>query len=65
MDGGFTGFAYNARYRDRAAYLYAVEDAIYLDDRFRRRSIGASANAVSNTLHARHQCRRHHLMYAR
>ncbi len=41
VDGALAGFAYAAPFRDRTAYRYAVEDSIYLSDRFQRRGIGA------------------------
>ena len=41
IDGALAGFAYAAPYRDRSAYRYAVEDSIYLSDRFQRLGIGA------------------------
>ena len=41
IDGALAGFAYAAPYRDRSAYRYAVENSIYLSDRFQRRGIGA------------------------
>ncbi len=41
IDGALAGFAYAAPYRDRSAYRYAVEDSIYLSNRFQHRGIGA------------------------
>ena len=41
IDGGLAGFAYAATYRNRSAYRYAVEDSIFVSDRFQRRGIGA------------------------
>ena len=41
IDGVVAGFAYAAPYRDRSAYRYAVENSIYVSDRFQRLGIGA------------------------
>ncbi len=39
-DGAVTGYAYASAHRERAAYRWAVEVTIYLDERFRGQGIG-------------------------
>jgi L-amino acid N-acyltransferase YncA len=39
-DSGIVGYAYAARYRDRPAYRYTVEDSVYVADGLGGRGIG-------------------------
>jgi len=40
QDGRVAGYAYASRYRDRAAYQWAVDSAVYVGDGYRGRGIG-------------------------
>lgn len=40
VDGAIAGYAYASRHRERAAYRWAVDTAVYVDRRFMRRGIG-------------------------
>lgn len=39
-DGAVIGFAYGSRHRERAAYRWAADVAVYVDERARRRGVG-------------------------
>lgn len=45
-DGGVTGYAYAAPHRERAAYRWSVDAAIYLDSGAHRRGIGSALYAT-------------------
>jgi L-amino acid N-acyltransferase YncA len=38
--GNVVGFAYASKHRERAAYRWAVDTAVYVDERFRGRGVG-------------------------
>jgi L-amino acid N-acyltransferase YncA len=40
IDGGVAGYAYASAHRDRAAYRWAADVAVYVDERARRRGVG-------------------------
>jgi L-amino acid N-acyltransferase YncA len=42
QDGSLLGYAYAARFRERAAYRFAVETTVYVDPHAQRRRIGTS-----------------------
>lgn len=48
-DGGVAGYAYASRHRDRAAYMWAVDTAVYVATPFHRRGVG---RALYTTLFA-------------
>jgi len=39
-DGGVRGYAYASKHRDRAAYAWSVDAAVYVDPAFRRSGVG-------------------------
>jgi phosphinothricin acetyltransferase len=46
-DGGqVAGYAYAVRHRERAAYCWAVDTAIYVGDQFKRRGVGRALYAT-------------------
>lgn len=48
-DGAVAGYAYASRHRDRAAYMWAVDTAVYVASPFHRRGVG---RALYTTLFA-------------
>ncbi|MGP6159961.1 MAG: arsinothricin resistance N-acetyltransferase ArsN1 family B [Vulcanimicrobiaceae bacterium] len=46
LDGALVGYAYASRHRERAAYRWAADVAVYVDERARRRGVGASLYAM-------------------
>lgn len=42
IDGLVVGYAYAGRYRPRPAYLYSVENSVYVDQQAHRRGIGVA-----------------------
>lgn len=44
-DGVIAGFAYAGRHRERAAYRWAVDVAVYVDPAFRRQGVGRALYA--------------------
>jgi len=38
--GSLAGYAYATKHRERAAYRWAVDTSVYVDERYRRRGIG-------------------------
>lgn len=40
IDGQIAGYAYGARYRERAGYQWCVESSVYIHDDFQRRGVG-------------------------
>jgi phosphinothricin acetyltransferase len=46
VDGVVRGYAYGNRHRDRAAYDWTIETAVYVDEAFARRGIGRAAMAA-------------------
>lgn len=40
VNGQIAGYAYGARYRERAAYQWCVESSVYIHDKFQRAGVG-------------------------
>ena len=52
-DGLVAGYSYAGRHRERAAYRWAVDTAVYVEERYQRRGVGRALLAfVADELHA-------------